>query len=186
MADTVVGRLQALEGTNNFCSSSYLHGLCLSPCLACWIPLVHDWLPSLLLSSPWPPLPLRFPLLYQGFASSPPSPKKSDKGKFEKRKKKKLKKGLIFSLEFLKMTMWCEQKHSLHACTGMCAEILTVSEVLSSRKLMALFTSSLQSWRATMHSSWVFPVTSISWEWAKNYFKIDPHLIQWKSSVICW
>lgn len=49
--------------------------------------------------------------------------------------------------------MGCEQKQSLHACTGMCAAILTVSEVLSSRKLMALFTSSLQSWRATMHSS---------------------------------
>lgn len=40
----------------------------------------------------------------------------------------------------------------------------TMSEVLSRRKFMALLTSSLQSWSATMHSSWFFPVTSISWE----------------------
>lgn len=42
--------------------------------------------------------------------------------------------------------------------------ILTASEVPSSRKLMALLTSSLQSWRATMQSSWFFPVTSMSYE----------------------
>lgn len=51
---------------------------------------------------------------------------------------------------------------SEHGCLWAPAVNLTVSEVLSSRKLMALLTSSLQSWRATMHSSWVFPVTSIS------------------------
>lgn len=41
--------------------------------------------------------------------------------------------------------------------------IYTMSEVLSRRKFMALLTSSLQSWSATMHSSWFFPVTSINW-----------------------
>lgn len=107
-------------------------------------------------------------------------PRSLTKVNLKKEKKKKLKNTHILVRIFKNDFMWCEQKHSLYACTGMCAEILTVSEVLSSRKLMALFTSSLQSWRATMHSSWVFPVTSISWEWAKKYFKIDPHLIQWK------
>lgn len=46
--------------------------------------------------------------------------------------------------------------------------ILTVSEFPSSNTLMALLTSPLQSWRATMHSSWFFPVTSIScWNYKK-------------------
>lgn len=46
--------------------------------------------------------------------------------------------------------------------------ILTVSEFPSSNTLIALLTSPLQSWRATMHSSWFFPVTSIScWNYKK-------------------
>lgn len=40
--------------------------------------------------------------------------------------------------------------------------ILTVSEFPSSNILIALLTSPLQSCKATMHSSWFFPVTSIS------------------------
>lgn len=55
---------------------------------------------------------------------------------------------------------------------------LTVSEVLSRRKLMALFTSSLQSCRATMHSSWVFPETSINWEQQKKHKQIKYRLTQ--------
>ena len=45
---------------------------------------------------------------------------------------------------------------------------LTVSEFPSSNMLIALLTSPLQSCRATMHSSWFFPVTSIScWNYKK-------------------
>lgn len=63
-----------------------------------------------------------------------------------------------------------ERGHSACSMISACmsSRSLTVSEVLSRRKLMALFTSSLQSCRATMHSSWVFPETSISWEHKKN------------------
>lgn len=45
----------------------------------------------------------------------------------------------------------------------LCLEaLLTVSEFPSRRMLIALVTSSLQSCSATIHSSWFFPVTSIS------------------------
>lgn len=53
---------------------------------------------------------------------------------------------------------------------------LTVSEFPSSNILIALFTSPLQSCRATMHSSWFFPVTSIScWNY-KNMVRETPKM----------
>lgn len=62
--------------------STYLHELDWSLCLACWPPLVRGWLPSLLLSSPLPPWSPMTLLPYPGCASSPPSPKSSEKGFF--------------------------------------------------------------------------------------------------------
>lgn len=58
---------------------------------------------------------------------------------------------------------------------------LTVSEFPSSNILIALFTSPLQSCRATMHSSWFFPVTSIScW----NYKKMVRRTTKWHLILI--
>lgn len=51
--------------------------------------------------------------------------------------------------------------------------VFTMSEVHSRRKFMALLTSSLQSWRATIHSSWFFPVTSISCEEEQTTFQLS-------------
>lgn len=57
----------------------------------------------------------------------------------------------------------------------------TMSEVLSRRKFMALLTSSLQSWSATMHSSWFFPVTSISWEKEQKHWRCHNNSWWWMS-----
>lgn len=138
---------------------SYLRALCWCLCPSYWTPHDHDWPPSLLLSSPCFPLSLRVLLLSQGSAFSPQSPRSSEVIKNE----------VDYQICIVIKIYWLYNVHMNMGRT--CLDWLTVSEVLSSRKLMALFTSSLQSWRATMHSSWVFPVTSISCENANQKHK---------------
>lgn len=59
-------------------SKSYLRALYWCLCPSYWTPHVHDWPPSLLLSSPCFPLSLRVLLLSQGSVFSPQSPRSSE------------------------------------------------------------------------------------------------------------
>lgn len=110
-------------------------------------------------------------------SSSPQSPRRSEK---EERDKKKNQVNNVDTQSSIILTLNTKPtKDELLARLNQkirfaftCAELqdwnnwqsvlFTMSEVHSRRKFMALLTSSLQSWRATMHSSWFLPVTSIS------------------------
>lgn len=146
-------------------SFSYPHvlGWCLCPFW--WTLHAHDWPPSLP-SSPCSPLTLKVLLLSQGCASFLQSPKRSESWTEHHDGATKC----ICTSTFASWFSLSQNSNNGIICKKQAQHmfwewsILTVSEVLSSRKLMALFTSSLQSWRATIHSSWVFPVTSISCE----------------------